>query len=61
MPPVERWTCKLVRNAFGTTYYGDVAPSRGEAERSVYQRCVRSESFSSNCSPNESVTTCSNQ
>ncbi|MCB0366306.1 MAG: hypothetical protein H6624_16395 [Bdellovibrionaceae bacterium] len=57
-PAVEVWTCKLVRNSFGTTYYGDTRRTEGEARRSAYDKCVRSESFESSCSERESKTTC---
>lgn len=57
---VEKWTCKIVRNSFGDTYYGDTEPSRGEAERSAHQRCLSEESFASRCSPRTTTIICTN-
>lgn len=60
-PAVEVWTCKLVRNSFGTTYHGETRRTEGEARRSAYDKCVRKESFESSCSDREATTTCSSE
>lgn len=54
---VEKWTCKIVINAFGDTYYGETKSSRGEAERSAHQKCLSEESFASSCGT-RATTTC---